>query len=61
MNSIYQAMYTCKLIQSIGLPGYNDITLGLLVGSGNSDIVIKGTIARFVVGKEYLINVAEIP
>lgn len=59
MNSIYQEAYICKAITPIGLLGYNDVVLGLAVGSGNSDIYIKGTVSRFIVGKAYLISIME--
>jgi len=61
MSNIYTAVYKCRGIQPIGLPGYNDVLLRLEGGNGNSDILIKGTLSRFVVGKEYLINVMELP
>jgi hypothetical protein len=58
---IYTAWYECKFVTPIGLPGYNNILLGLPGGNGNSDILLKGTAARFVVGKEYLISIMEKP
>ena len=61
MTNIYQARYDCKEITPTGLSGYNDVRLGLSRGNGRSDIVIQSTLSRFVVGKEYLINVAEVP
>jgi len=60
MKDIYQAMYVCKFVTSIGLPGYNNVLLGLSGGNGDSDILIKGTLARFVEGREYLIRVSEL-
>lgn len=60
MANIYTAHYVCKSVASIGLPGYNNVVLGLPVGGVGSDIVIKGTISRFVVGRAYFINVSEI-
>jgi len=61
MGNIYTAMYICKSIHPIGLPSYADVVLGLHVGNGNSDILIKGTCSKFVVGNEYLINIMEKP
>jgi hypothetical protein len=60
LNSIYRARYVCRAVQPIGLPGYNDVVLGLNSGNGSSDITIKGTLSRFVVGREYLIDVMEL-
>ncbi len=61
MSNIYTAIYECKAKDAIGFPEYYDVRLGL-PGSllfSNSDIVIKGTCSRFVVGKNYLITVSE--
>jgi hypothetical protein len=59
MNNIYTAVYKCKVITPIHMPGYNDVRLGLPGLFSYSDIVIHGTVSRFVVGKDYLINVSE--
>jgi len=59
--SIYQAVYRCRKIGPTGMTGYNDVVLGLEYGNGSTDILIKGTLARFVVGKEYIINIMEKP
>jgi hypothetical protein len=61
MTSIYQAMYKCISVEPIGLPGYNDVVLGLSMGNRTSDIVIKGTCSRFMLGREYLISIMEKP
>ena len=65
MYNIYTAMYVCKSIEPVGvvamLPGGWDVVLGLSDGNGFSDIIVKGTCSRFVVGKEYLINIQELP
>ena len=60
MASIYQAMYVCKSIEPAGLPGYNDVVLGIDHSIRNTDIVIRGTCSCFVVGKNYLVNVMEL-
>lgn len=60
MINIYTANFICMFVEPMGVPGYNDITLGLVYGNGNSNVVIKGTCARFVQGKEYLITVSEL-
>jgi hypothetical protein len=59
MANIYMAHYVCKRVIPIGLPGYNNVVLGLPVGNGNSDILIKATVARFVVDKGYFIKISE--
>jgi len=59
MHNIYMAVYKCKSLTNIGMPGYNDVMLGLSMGSGASIIMIKGTVARFQVGKEYIISIGE--
>ena len=60
MTNIYIAVYKCRGIQPIGLPGYNDVLLRLESGNGDaSDIIIKCTLSRFVLGRDYLINVSE--
>ncbi len=61
VSSIYTAWYECKSVTPIGLPGYNNVVLGLPIGNGASDIVLKATCSRFVVGKGYLINIKELP
>ena len=59
MTTIYAAVYICKDITPIGLPGYNKVTLGLPYGNAVSNIVIQGTLSRFVVGNEYGIFITE--
>jgi hypothetical protein len=59
MANIYMAHYICQRVIPIGLPGYNNVVLGLAGGNGSSDVVVKGTIARFVEGKEYFIIISE--
>lgn len=61
MHNIYTVVYVCRAIGSAGLPGYNDVVLGLSMGNNFSDIEIRGTLSRFVVGKEYLVNIMEKP
>lgn len=61
MTNIYQAVYVCKALRPMGLPGYNDIVLGLAGSNGGSDMIIHSTLSRFVVGKEYIINIFEKP
>lgn len=60
MKNIYQAVYECKQMTPTGLPGYINVRLGLPMGNGSTDITIQGTLARFVVGKEYLVNVYDL-
>jgi len=56
---MYIAVYKCRAIQSIGLPGYNDVLLRLEGMNGNSDVVIKGTFSNFKVGEMYFIIISE--
>lgn len=58
MNSIYTALYVCKSMKSVGIPGYHEVFLGL-PGDRNSDIVVKGTCSSFEIGKEYFITITE--
>jgi len=59
MGNIYIASYVCKSMTKIGMPGYGDVSLGLSMGNGHSGVIIKGTCARFEVGKEYIVNIVE--
>lgn len=58
MRTIYQAVYRCKALTAIGMPGYFDVRLGLAGANGSSDIIVKGTCSDFEVGVEYLIGIA---
>lgn len=61
MTNIYTAVYRCKMKESVGIPEYYDVLLGLgLPGDSRStDIVIRGTCSSFVVGKEYVITISD--
>lgn len=59
MPNIYTAIYVCRSVKESGMPGYNDVTLGLQGGNRSTDITVKGTLARFVEGKEYIIQISE--
>ena len=58
MTTIYTGVYKCLRTDPAGMVGYNDIVLGL-EGSNRLSVMVRGTCARFEVGKEYLISVAE--
>lgn len=59
MDNIYTASYRCKSKESVGMPGYYNVVLGLPMSNGAGDIKIGATCARFEVGKEYIICVSE--
>jgi len=60
VRSIYMARFMCRDIQPVALPGYNNVLLRLEgVEHSNSDVVIKGTLSRFIVGKEYLVMISD--
>jgi hypothetical protein len=60
MTNIYVAWYICKELHGIGIPGYNNVVLGLSGNNEGSDLIIKGTCSRFEKGKDYLITVATV-
>jgi hypothetical protein len=59
MNNIYTAVYECKALKPMGMPGYHDVVLCIPGGSETTGVVVYSTLSRFVVGKEYLINISE--
>jgi len=59
MSNIYTSLCVCKSLEPIGMLGYNNVVLGLSMGSWYSDIFINGTCSRFEVGKEYIVTIVE--
>jgi len=59
MINVHVAVYICKAITQVGMPGYYDVALGLPGSDSGSSIIVRGTCSRFVIGREYFINIAE--
>lgn len=60
MTNIYTTMVYCVKVESVGLPGHNNVYLSIDPFKSNAEIVLKGTLSRFVQGKQYLLNLSEL-